>query len=170
MAGGTRGPKPKPTNLHVVGGNRSKLPLNKLLDVDGVHPVVEIPEPPSFLTPSAKVEWLRISVELEALGLISKLDMAALAVYCQAYARYVLAEEKLAEKGDAAMVERTPSGYQQIGVWLQISNRSVEQMHKFLAEFGMTPSSRSRVTPSQQMQGDLFNGNGSEGSGAKKYF
>ncbi len=171
---GERGPKPLPKNVHVLNGNRSKLALNQLLD--GVHPVVEIPEAPAHLSVIAKTEWVRITAELEPLGLITKLDMAALAVYCQAYGRYVHAEEKLAALGDEGLIGKTPSGYQQIGVWLQISNRAVEQMHKFLAEFGLSPSARSRVTPSQIRQGDLFNGDDSGGEGAKgknkagKYF
>jgi phage terminase small subunit len=30
--------------------------------------------------------------------------------------------------------------------WLAISNKSVELMHKFAAELGLSPASRSRVT------------------------
>jgi P27 family predicted phage terminase small subunit len=87
--------------------------------------------------------------ELQRYGLISKLDRAALAAYCQAYARWKHAEEKLHELGDAGLVETTLTGYRQIGPWLQISNRAVETMQKFLAEFGMSPSARTRVTPSK---------------------
>jgi phage terminase small subunit len=49
----------------------------------------------------------------------------------------------------------TPSGYQQISVWLQISNRSLEQCEKFLAHFGMSPALRSRVTASDPRQPEL---------------
>lgn len=161
---GTRGPKPLPAKLHLINGNRSKLTPSKLLD--GVHPLVSIPDPPEHLLPEALEEWARITVELEKLGLVTEIDRAALAVYCQAYGRWVNAELKLAENNGSAMVDITPSGYKQQGVWLQISNRAVEQMHKFLAEFGMTPSARSRVTASPQ--GDLFgndNGNGKKSPG-----
>lgn len=40
-------------------------------------------------------EWKRISVELEKYGLISKLDRAALVLYCQAWAKMVWAEQQL---------------------------------------------------------------------------
>ena len=162
-----RGPKPLPANVHLLNGNRSKKPLGQLLD--GIRPDVEIPEPPDFLMAEAVEEWNRISVELLALGIIARIDRAALAVYCQAYARWAQAERKLAELHNNGeykhIVDTTPSGYKQIGVWLQVSNRAVEQMHKFLAEFGMTPSARTRVSPSPQ--GDLF-GYGSEGKQAPK--
>lgn len=157
---GQRGPKPLPANVHLLNGNRSKLSASRLLD--SVRPEVSIPEPPDHLLPDAVAEWHRITVELKQLGLVTEIDRAALAVYCQAYARWVESERKLKALGDLGMVESTPSGYRQIGVWLQISNRAVEQMHKFLAEFGMTPSARSRVTPSPQ--GDLF-GNGQQNTG-----
>ena len=149
-----KGRKPLPASLHLIKGNPSKLRFNTLQDSSRVP--VEIPEPPEHLMPEALVEWNRITVELEKLGLIARIDRAALGVYCQAYARWAKVEIKLRDKGDDALVDQTPSGYQQISVLLQISTRAVEQMHKFLAEFGMTPSARSRVniSPQQDMFGD----------------
>lgn len=158
---GTRGPKPLPNNVHRMNGNPSKKSAHELTDT--VRPVIEIPRAPDHLLPDAKKEWRRISKELEILGLISKIDMAALAVYCQAYARWRQAENKLREAGDSGLYDTTPNGYKQISVWLQISNRAVDQMHKFMAEFGMTPSSRSRATASPQL--GLFDG---DGGGAKQ--
>lgn len=133
--------------------------------MDAVSPEVSIPKCPTHLLPSAKKEWNRIAPELEKLRLISEIDMAALAAYCQSYARWSQAEAKLKKLGEEALIEETPSGYKQMSVWLQISNRASEQMHKFMGEFGLTPSSRSRVTPSPQM--DLFNEDEQPGS---RYF
>ena len=137
----------------MLRGNPSKLSSQQLRD--GVHPEVEIPRPPRHLLPAARKEWQRIGPELEKLGLVSHLDMAALAAYCQSYARWVAAEHQLKELGIEGCIDTTPSGYRQIGVWLQVSNRCVDQMHKFMAEFGLTPSSRSRVQPSHN-QLELF--------------
>lgn len=151
---GARGPKRLPANVHLIRGNPSRLPADRLRDA--IAPEVCLPEPPSHLSDPARAEWDRVGPELEALGLVSELDRAALAAYCQAYGRWVQAEERLRELGDEGLIETTSSGYKQIGVWLQISNRAVEQMAKFLAEFGMSPSARSRVTPGAQL--DLFDG------------
>jgi P27 family predicted phage terminase small subunit len=108
---------------------------------------------PTHLDTEARKEWKRISVELEKLGLVAKIDRAALGVYCVAYSRWAKAEKNLKNMGDDGLIDTTPSQYKQISVWLQISNRAVEQMHKFLAEFGMTPSARNRVsvTPQQEL-------------------
>jgi len=160
---GQRGPKPMPKVVHIAQGNRSKKPAHELRDT--ISPEVEIPKCPAHLLPLAKKEWKRISPQLEKLGLVTGMDMAALSAYCQNYARWVGAETKLKELGDEGLVEVTKSGYRQMSVWLQVSNRALEQMHKFMSEFGMSPSSRSRVTASPQ--GDLF---GDGPSSGESYF
>ena len=152
---GQRGPKPLPANVHLLRGNASKLPMHQLRD--GIAPPVEIPNQPRHLKGAALKEWKRITVELEKLGLISQIDRAALAMYCTAWGRYVDAEEKLLELGESGMVDVTPNGFQVQGVWLNIANKAMDQCKSFLAEFGMSPSSRSRVTPGD-MTGDLFAG------------
>lgn len=163
---GERGPKPLPSNIHILQGNRSKLPAHKLSDV--IQPDINIPECPEHLSERAKQEWQRIAPELEKLGLISNIDRTALAIYCHAYARWVDAEEKLKALGDRGLIDTTPSGYKQIGVWYQISKSAVEQMHKSMGDFGMTPSSRTRVTPSPQM--DLFGKDEQSGQTTSRFF
>lgn len=149
---GARGPKPLPANVHLLHGNASKLPMSRLLD--GVHPEVEIPKCPQHLQAEAKREWKRVSVELDKLGLISQIDRGALAGYCTAWAEVVHCEKKIAAantadpSGEAGYIMDTPSGYKQMSVWLQIRNRAYDRMMKFAAEFGMSPSARTRVTPS----------------------
>lgn len=147
-----RGRKPIPSNVHVLRGNPGGLSKAQL--TDDVIPDVEIPTCPAHLSAEARTEWKRITPELEKLGLISQIDRAALAVYCQAYGRWVHAERTLKELGDAGFIEETPSGYRQIGVWLQISNRAVSQMKAMMVEFGMTPSARARVCAGAKKQPD----------------
>ena len=93
--------------------------------------------------PTAKAEWKRLARYLHDLGIISELDRAALAAYCQAYGRWVEAERKLKE---TPHLLRTPAGYVQPSPWLAISNKNVELMHKFMSELGLSPVSRSRVS------------------------
>lgn len=154
MAGNANsGRRPLPKNVHLLQGNRSKKAADELND--GLRPRVAIPEPPEHLSEHALAEWRRVVPLLEAMGIIAELYRAPLAVYCQAWGRYVHAEHKLAQLGDDALVSTTPSGYKQIGVWLQVSNRAAEQMKTFAAEFGMTPSAIQRVSNAAP-QGDLF--------------
>jgi P27 family predicted phage terminase small subunit len=155
---GARGPKPLPANVHLLRGNAAHKPVGQLLD-DIVRPEVAVPPCPQHLSADARAEWRRITPHLKKLGLISQIDRAALTGYCQAWGDYVWAQRRIKElNGDDPAGERgriwdTPSGYKQISVPMQISNRALDQMAKFLAEFGMSPSARSRVTASDPQLG-----------------
>lgn len=85
---------------HLMRGNPSKKPLTEL--DDEIQLLVETPDCPKHLWPEARREWKRISVELEDAGLIAKVDRAQLALYCQAYARWVWHEEMFKRAIDAA--------------------------------------------------------------------
>ena len=86
------------------------------------------------------------------LGLLAEIDKAALAGYCQAYGRWHQAERELKRMGiakpqkeKAANGKMVETGYVYINQWLYVANKAMEQMKWFLAEFGMTPSTRSRI-------------------------
>lgn len=79
---------------------------------------------------------------LHGMGVVGTFDRAALAAYCQAYGRWVEAEERLRE---TPMLVRTPSGYVQQSPWLGIVNKQLELMGRYMVELGMTPAARSRV-------------------------
>lgn len=136
---------------------------------DGARVPIGIPEPPPHLLPEALVEWNRITPLLKELGLIAKIDRAALTMYCQAWARMVQADEMIAALGDDGLVMTVAqSGYKQTSPWIQISNRMSELCLKFLTEFGMSPSARTRVDVT--MQGDLFGDDDTPEQKAKGYF
>jgi phage terminase small subunit len=77
-----RGRKPKPTALKVLEGNPGKRPLNE----KEPQPKRQAPRCPSWLEPEAKKEWKRMAKTLEAIGVLTQVDKAAFAGYCQAYA------------------------------------------------------------------------------------
>jgi P27 family predicted phage terminase small subunit len=158
---GERGPKTTPVPLQLVRGdprNHGQGKLAALLD-ETIRPAVEIPDAPSSLSKEARAEWDRIAPHLAKLGLVSQIDRAALAAYCTAWGDYTWAENRIKQlnvearkagdkTGERGRIWDTPSGYKQISVPLQIRNRAMEMMAKFLSEFGMSPAARSRVTPS----------------------
>ena len=74
--------------------------------------------------------------------MLTQVDRAALAAYCQCYGRWVEAERKLTE---TPAILKTPAGYVQPSPWLAISSKQLELMAKFMVEIGLTPSSRSRL-------------------------
>ena len=133
-----RGRKPKPTALKLIEGNRGKRRLNE----SEPKPPPGAPDCPEWLHPEAAMEWSRVVPALDLLGLLTKVDQVALAVYCQAWARYVEAEQAITSGG--SVIEGRygirPSPY------VSISNRAVATMRAYCTEFGLTPSSRGRMS------------------------
>ncbi len=134
----TRGRKPTPTAIKELEGNPGKRPLN----AKEPKPVKKAPSCPKWLEPEAKKEWRRLSKQLEQLGVLTELDMASFAAYCQAYARYKEAEEFITQHGS---IVKTPSGY-----WQQVPQVAQAQtyskiMLRLAEQFGLTPSARSRI-------------------------
>ena len=100
----TRGRKPKPTAMKELEGNPGKHPLN----TSEPKPNKKAPACPKWLEPEAKKEWRRLAKQMEAIGILTEVDMAAFAGYCQAYARWKEAEEFITQHGT---IVKTPSGY-----------------------------------------------------------
>lgn len=79
---------------------------------------------------------------MEAIGILTEVDMAAFAGYCQAYARWKEAEEFITS---TALSSKTPSGYWQEAPQVSIAQTYLKIMNKFAEQFGLTLSSRSRI-------------------------
>ncbi|MEP2029270.1 MAG: phage terminase small subunit P27 family [Paracoccaceae bacterium] len=142
-----RGRKPKPTQLKLITGTLRKSRTNK----NEIRPDVVRPDPPDHLSHQAKIEWDRIVGNLFSLGIMTALDRGALAAYCQAYGRWVQAERALARfsKNDAAtfgIMLKTSHGNAIVNPLVSAANKAQADMVRYAAEFGMTPSSRSRVS------------------------
>lgn len=137
------GPKPRPTHLKLVTGTLRTSRINR----DEPKPTVSIPSPPAELSADALREWRRVSRLLANLGIISRIDRAILATYCQAYGRWLQVERALIEStrvGSGLLVKKT-SGDIQISPLIKLANRMMADVARYATELGMTPSSRSRV-------------------------
>ena len=146
---GQRGPAPQPTKLRLLRGNPGKRPINKR------EPNPEAGEPPcpTWLDANAKKEWTRITKELESLGLLTRCDMAALAGYCVAFAR-VQECAKVIKKHGATY--ETETGYFRERPEVGMEQKYLALMKQYLAEFGLSPSSRSRISVPEKPQVDPF--------------
>lgn len=141
------GPPRKPTALRLIEGNRAKRPINR------EEPVFEpdLPAPPVFLCAQAVEEWERVAPRLYRQGLLTAVDRAALAAYCQAYGRWVQAEDALARMAKAdlltdALMIKTHNGSAVQNPLVGIANTAMRDMMRFAAEFGFTPSARTRLS------------------------
>lgn len=104
-------------------------------------------EAPSHLAGLALDHWHEIYPKLEKAGVMSSIDAVALAAYCVAYQRWRVATDEVDKFGP---VIESPSGYPIQSPYLAIANKAFEQMLKLMSEFGMTPSSRTRVSANKR--------------------
>lgn len=126
--------------MKILSGNPGKRPLNKS---EPTPPVPNnIPYAPRHLNDEGKKEWRRIVGVLINLGLYTVVDHAALAMYCQAWGRWIELERELETEGVVLLSDK--GNYYQ-NPKLGAANRAWEQIRKILPEFGFTPSSRSRL-------------------------
>ena len=149
-----RGRKPKPTTLKILEGNPGRRPLN---DREPQVPA-EVPECPDFLDDEARAEWFRMGKVLQDMGLLSLADRAALAAYCVVYSRWVTAERQVQRLG--TIVKSPQKNFPMKSPYLTVADQALEAMRRFMAELGLTPSSRSRIrvpkTPRAADEFDAF--------------
>ena len=154
---GARGPKPLPSNVRAFTGSRRPLRAADLSD--GIHPEVGIPSTPQHLAPEAAKEWRRVTPLLLELNLLTKVDRAALELYCRAYGRLQQVERAITAKQKQlvadgqdptdALMQPTPTGFIRESALSRQAAELAQQVDRYLASFGMSPSSRSRVTASR---------------------
>lgn len=106
---------------------------------------------------------------MHAIGLLTRIDRAALAAYCQAYGRWVEAELALARMAERDLLTKglmikTTNGNAIQNPLVGIANKAMQDLVRFAAEFGMTPSSRASIEAG--VPGD----DEKEPSKAKRYF
>lgn len=112
----------KPTPLKVLEGNPGKRPLPKN-EIE--PPATSGAQPPAWLRSRAALEaWHDLVPKLEKLRLLTELDIPALAMLCQVYAKV--------QRGGTAEDRR--------------------QLKMLLGEFGMTPATRSKVAAAEAQQ------------------
>jgi P27 family predicted phage terminase small subunit len=147
----------KPTALKLLHGNR-KSAINQNEPRFG-----GAPKCPEWLHPLAKREWKRVMTEFRDTGLVTAADQAALASYCQSYARWRQAEEQIESEGQLIrepIVTRSGnvSGYRtkkHPAVTVAKDERAAMLTAGRL--FGMTPASRSSIhapEPEQPIEDD----------------
>jgi P27 family predicted phage terminase small subunit len=125
-----------PTALRLIAGNPGKRSMPK--DEPTAPPASSV-EPPAWLSIEARREWRRSAKVLAAAGLLTRLDLATFAAYCDAVGDWRRADRLLR---DRALVETTPAGASVQSTLLGIKRRARLDAIKFGSLLGMSPVSR----------------------------
>ena len=132
------GRKPLPTHLKLVKGTARPHRLNKK---EPKLPLVA-PEPPDHLDERAKAKFTELAKMLARHGVMTELDAGAIARYAVVWCRWVDAEAEIKKRGP--VVKTTGDNIIQ-NPFLTVANKCLLQMAQIESEFGLTPSSRSRI-------------------------
>lgn len=140
-----RGRKSQPTVLKLLRGNpgKRKLPRHE------PQPEKKFPPCPERFTGAAREAWERFAAALEAAGVGTRLDGAALELLASAYERWLDADEQVRKTGPIWMGEKkTDSGLPswEWNPYQHVRKQEEKTIAAMLREFGMTPSSRSGLS------------------------
>lgn len=157
---GRRGPRPKPTALRKIEGVPGHRPLARH---EPTPPRVETAPPaPRTLDLSGRAEWRRLAAQLQVLGLLTHLDLSALEVYCALFA-----EERQLRKLRARWVREKRDDVWRVDTAI---DRKRGLQRQYLAEFGLSPSSRTRLETEAPPPAPVPLPTGTDGRDPRRFF
>ena len=133
------GTKPLPSNMRLVGGNAGHRAPAK----NEPKPPIRIPSMPESLSKAAQPYFQQYAKHLAAMRVLSDVDVQALCLLSESTATYWECMEKVRRTG--IIVKIGDKGYTGRNPYLTEANKAMQQMSSMLTEFGLTPSSRTRV-------------------------
>lgn len=153
---GKRGPAPTPAEILKFRGTYRK--DRSAPNAPEPKAPAKAPSCPSWLGQDvpwgklARSEYRRLARELLDLGLLADVDRDALIFYCDAFARWRYWRAELGRLG--TMNQETESGYIMPRPEVSYMNRAADDMRKWGALFGLSPSDRRNVSAAPKEQGD----------------
>lgn len=142
------GRRPKPTSLRVLQGNPGKRSLPK----SEPKPVVGSAPAPEWLEPEARAFWDHYAEILVRTRVLTEADRAALELLCTTWAKWKRAERVLIEQGSSLVVDTDAGPVVTTRPEVRIEADAAKRLRLLLGEFGLTPSSRARVSTAGEDQ------------------
>ena len=143
MAGNAKaGRKAKPDAVKDLAGTFR--PDRVKPDAVTVEPFEKAPSRPVHLKGVARAMWQRTASKLTLMKVLTQVDLRGLEVYCSLYARWRNAEDHRAKHGYHTWGGKKGETLV-ASPYVKISLDCSVQMKSWMGEFGVTPSSRSRV-------------------------
>ena len=113
------------------------------------------PKCPTWLKGRARSMWKKISGDLFDLGVLSLNDENTLVRYCQLWARWRKCEEFIEKNGESFQTEsRNGELSYRLYPESRVAQALAAELRKLETEFGLTPSSRSRIVIDESNKGE----------------
>lgn len=134
-----QGRKPVPTALKVVRGTDQPCRVNK----DEPTPGTDKIEKPPGLSVNADPVWDELCEMLMEAGVMTNVDQPALRLLCETYAQWIEANTQLTKVG---LLIKGKDGGAVTSPYFHIADKLAKRVAACLADFGMNPSARTRVS------------------------
>ncbi|MBN2019303.1 MAG: phage terminase small subunit P27 family [Sedimentisphaerales bacterium] len=120
---------------------------------DEPMPAIAIPSMPKFLKGEAAAEWERVAPLLAKMKCLTEWDRSLLAAYCFEWGVYVELCKKVKLKD---LTITTVSGNKIYNPLLASRNKALSNLKELAIQFGLSPSSRSRLSVSEEEESNPF--------------
>jgi P27 family predicted phage terminase small subunit len=135
----------KPTNIHELNGNPSKLRLADRKVTEPQPPKGKV-APPKWLSKEARKEWRRFVPILRSMKVLTVADTTALAIMCQHVADYVFYSAKIDElRNGEGEVAYTDKGYPVQNPYVNMATTASNMAKKYMSSFGLDPAARTKI-------------------------
>jgi len=143
MAGGRRGPAPKPTAIRLVRGNPGKHQITGREP----RPKAGVPRAPEWLPDDARPIWRRLSDQLKDMGVLTLAESDAMAGYCTTFLQWRRASEFLDKHGMTYPLRDGGGRVKCLVAFpeVAIARNALLLLKAYQQEFGMTPAARTRI-------------------------
>lgn len=144
----SKGRKPTPSHLKVVAGTNRADRENK----NEPKPRHAKPEAPAHMSARGREAWDYVVMVLDRMGVLTEADALAVELMCEARADWLSARSAIAAAGGEtyeSINEQTGAVLIKAHPAVAMRNDASRRLQSLLAEFGMTPSSRSRVSAAE---------------------
>ena len=128
-------------------------------NVESLAPMVNIPHAPAYLKKPAKDLWVHKCRVLLANGLLDRMDLELLELYCLQWQIAQDAARMIKKEGyTVLMTNKAGYSYDVKSPYISILNDATAKVHSIGAHFGFTPSSRARIkAPENKPASKLLN-------------
>jgi P27 family predicted phage terminase small subunit len=141
-----------PTQLKILRGNPGKRKI-KTGEPTPPESGVEMPE---YLGPVARARWAVMLPLLQGVRVMTRADVEALARYCDTYEWWLATRAKLRADGDTYPILNDAGDIKYIAQRpeVAIAHKLAAQLHALEADFGLTPSSRTKLATQVEVKKD----------------